>query len=92
MNTQGKSLGYTLFVDEEMDELFHVFCALFGSFDEFTTSEMTREEMAEFKDRNKMDKTKETFLRFLKATEDPSHELGWCKDPTCSWVPKEKRK
>ena len=89
MNTKDKSLGYTLFVDEEMDGLFHMFYALFDSFDEFTR--ITGKEILGFK-QNEMNQMKEAFVRFLKATDEPSHELGWCKDPTCEWVPKEKKK
>ena len=87
MNTKDKSLGYTLFVDEEMDDLFHMFYALFMSFDEFTR--ITGKEILGFK-QNEMSRMKEAFARFLKATDDPSHELGWCKDPTCEWIPKKK--
>ena len=87
MDPKKKSLGYTLFVDEEMDSLFHMFYALFESFEEFT--KVTGREPMGIR-REEMTQMKEAFTRFLQATDGPSHELGWCKDPTCEWVPKKK--
>lgn len=82
-----KSLGYSLFVDEEIDELFHVFYALFHSFEESTRE--TGREILGFK-QSDVDRMREIFIRFLQTTDKPSHELGWCKDPTCEWTPKKK--
>ena len=87
MNTKDKSLGYTLFVDEEMDALFHVFYALFDSFAEST--KITGSGILGSK-QEEINKMNEVFIRFLKTTDEPSHELGWCKDPTCEWTPKKK--
>ena len=89
MNTKDKSLGYTLFVDEEMDALFHVFYALFDSFAEFTEKTETGV-LALRQNPHEMNRMNEAFIRFLQATDEPSHELGWCKDPTCEWTPKKK--
>ena len=88
MNNQSKSLGYTLFVDEEMDGLFHIFGGLFDSFEEFSESEGG----VDSAERAVRERMKEVFQRFVKATSDPSHELGWCKDPTCNWVSDSKKK
>lgn len=87
MNTKDKSLGYTLFVDEEMDKLFHVFLTLLIAwFDEINHTGMSGGLTQE-----KIDEIKSAAVKFGKAMENPSHELGWCKDPECTWVPEAKK-
>ena len=74
-----ESLGYALFVDQDMDELFTIFCKLYDSFDKF----------------NKVDRPNETdemilrvrksFQDFLRKIIPATHEMGWCSDPECEY-------
>ena len=70
-----KSLGYNLFVDEELSTLLTVFVNLYmdarieGKFEGFELREQVDQ----------------TFTNFLDTNSDNVHKLGWCKDPNCEW-------
>lgn len=70
-----KSLGYNLFIDEDMNTLLVMMSNLYvqamerGDFDGLTYAETNQE----------------SFGKFLDSTLEVSHKLGWCKDPNCTW-------
>jgi hypothetical protein len=78
-----QSLGFTLFVDEDLNDLFSCFALLFD--------QLVRQAVAE----GGVDEIKElllTFDSFVDKIKDPVHELGWCKDIDCTWEKDEKNK
>lgn len=82
---QQKSLGFTIFVDEDTHDLFNIFFSLYASLDHVAegNSVLNKDE--------KVLRMRETFQRLLDSVIDPSHELGWCKDPECEWTPNDKK-
>jgi hypothetical protein len=78
-----KSLGYSLFVDEDMNDLLVLLCNLYsmaeesGLFEKYPPDDSLKIQLA--------------FMRLLKNAVEPAHKLGWCKDPDCEWVDKDKK-
>ena len=76
MNNQNeKSLGFNLFVDEDMSDLFTLFSNLYLDFEKSGADIKENPILAT--------KSKVSFGVFLKKVTGPVHELGWCKDPNC---------
>ena len=80
-----KSLGFTLFVDEDINQLFTFMFNLYGVFEESIANDDS------VRNDPQAVNMRETFQRLLDSMIDPSHELGWCKDPECEWTPKNKK-
>ncbi len=73
-----ESMGFNLFVDEELYALFSVFFILFDDFAEQAIKDgmINKPQVKE--------KVKQ-YDAFLDKICDPVHELGWCKDLECTW-------
>jgi len=81
--SKASTLGFSIFIDKEMNELFSLFCILFSDFEEQAKKE-------KFED-YKIIEARKTFDRFIEVMAGPVHELGWCNDPTCTWKEDQKK-
>jgi len=82
MGDKEKSLGFSLYVDKEMHNLFHIFIHMYTKMDEMA-EEQGDEPRA-------LVRSRKTFEQFLNAVVGPMHKLGWCEDPECTWKEGEK--